>query len=102
MTKARLEEAWRDLNERGFCVSCGDLHCELQSVAVPLQRGGDSNEAYVFGCTVPTFELEAGQLLEEVGPRLTSLARSMEVALGAPQMLPVCHAEEKGDNSTWL
>ncbi|MGE4243774.1 IclR family transcriptional regulator [Ramlibacter sp.] len=81
----RLREAQRDLDERGFCVSYGDLHRDLQAVAVPLRSGHDTNETFVFGCTVPAFELGAGQLLDEVGPRLTSLARSMEAALGTAQ-----------------
>lgn len=80
----RLDEARQDLAERGFCVSHGDLQRQFESVAVPLRTADKPDEIYVFACTVPSFELRPGQLLDEVGPRLVTLARSIEAALGAP------------------
>lgn len=79
----RLAEAQHDLAERGFCVSHGDLHRQLETVAVPV-RSPAPDEIYVFACTVPSFELRPGQLLDEVGPRLLALARSIEAGLGRP------------------
>lgn len=87
---ARLQEARADLAERGFCVNHGDLHHQLEAVAVPLRspRAGDNaDEIYVFACNVPRFELRPGQLLDDIGPRLATLARSIEAALGAPSPL---------------
>lgn len=80
----RLQETRRDLAERGFCVSHGDLQRQLEAVAVPLRSAGSTDEIYVFACTVPSFELRPGQLMDDVGPRLVTLARSIEAALGAP------------------
>jgi DNA-binding IclR family transcriptional regulator len=77
----RLQEARRDLRQRGFCVSRGDLHRELQSVAVPL-RSATPDEIYVLTCTVPVFELAPEQLDGDIGPRLAGLARSTGAALG--------------------
>jgi len=77
----RLHEARRDLRQRGFCISRGDLHRELQSVAVPL-RSATEGEIYVFTCTVPVFELAADQIEGDIGPRLAALARSTAAALG--------------------
>ena len=82
----RMQETRRDLAERGFCLSHGDLQLQLEAVAVPLRTIGNAEEIYVFACTVPSFELQPGQLLDDVGPRLVTLARSIEAALGA---LPV-------------
>jgi DNA-binding IclR family transcriptional regulator len=79
----RLAEARRDLSERGFCLSHGDLHRQLETVAVPV-RSPAPDEVYVFACTVPSYELRPGQLLDEVGPRLVALARSIEAGLGSP------------------
>ncbi|MHA7598467.1 IclR family transcriptional regulator [Alicycliphilus sp. T452] len=81
----RLQEARKDLAERGFCVNYGDLQRQLEAVAVPLRAARGSDEIYVFACTVPSFELQPGQLMNEVGPRLVTLARSIEATLGAPQ-----------------
>ena len=77
----RLAQTRDDLQQRGFCVSRGDLHRELEAVAVPV-RATTPDEIYVLTCTVPVFELTPGQLDEDIGPRLVALARSTEAALG--------------------
>ena len=84
----RLQEARRDLAERGFCVNRGDLHRQLEAVAVPVRVASNPDELYVFACTVPSFELRPGQLLDDVGPRLATLAHSIEAALGATTTSP--------------
>ncbi|MDR3468588.1 MAG: IclR family transcriptional regulator C-terminal domain-containing protein [Xanthobacteraceae bacterium] len=80
----RLREAREDLDKRGFCVSYGELIEHFHGVAVPLKPVDGSGEIYVFNCAVPSFELQPDQLLNDVGPRLLTLARSIEAALGAP------------------
>ena len=80
----RMQETRDDLVKRGFCKSHGDLQRQLDAVAVPLRTAGSLDEIYVFACTVPSFELRPGQLQDDVGPRLVTLARSIEVAMGAP------------------
>ncbi|WP_427305998.1 IclR family transcriptional regulator [Cupriavidus sp. H39] len=77
----RMSDARRDLDERGFCISQGDLQRQLDTVAVPV-RANTPEEIYVFACTVPTFELQPGQLVDDVGPRLATMARSIEAAMG--------------------
>ncbi|MCL1961512.1 MAG: helix-turn-helix domain-containing protein [Desulfovibrionaceae bacterium] len=81
--QGRMIETRRDLAERGFCISRGDLHRQLEAVAAPLRTAANAEEVHVFTCTVPSFELKPGQLLDDVGPRLATLARSIEAALGA-------------------
>jgi DNA-binding IclR family transcriptional regulator len=81
--ESRMQETRRDLAEHGFCVSHGDLQRQLEAVAVPLRAADDSaDELFVFTCTVPSFELRPGQLMDDIGPRLVTLARSIEAALG--------------------
>lgn len=87
---ARMQETRRDLAERGFCVNYGDLNQQIESVAVALRSphpNDSADEIYVFACVVPRFELRPGQLLDDIGPRLATLARSIETALGAPSSL---------------
>jgi len=80
----RLQQTRRDLAERGFCMSRGDLDRQTEAVAVPLRAAGSPDEIYVFACAASSFELKPGQLVDDVGPRLAALARSIEAALGAP------------------
>lgn len=82
--RKRLDEARHDIAERGFCVNYGDLSEQIHSVAVPLRPLDGSDEIYVFACAVPRFELQPAQLLDDIGPRLLTLARSIEAALGLP------------------
>ncbi|MDR2154236.1 MAG: helix-turn-helix domain-containing protein [Burkholderiaceae bacterium] len=78
----RLAETRDDLQQHGFCVNRGDLHRELQAVAVPVRSSTPDDEIHVFTCTVAVFELTPGQLEDDIGPRLVALARNTEAALG--------------------
>lgn len=84
LLEERLLEARKDLDKRGFCVSYGELIEHFHGVAVPLKPVDAGGEIYVFNCAVPSFELQPDQLLNDVGPRLLTLARSIGAALGAP------------------
>lgn len=81
LLKERLLEARQSIAERGFCESHGDLQRQLEAVAVSL-RSAQSDEIYVFNCVVPAFNLAPNQLRDDIGPRLVTLARSIEAALG--------------------
>lgn len=67
--------------ERGFCASYGDLRREVHAVAVPMKPAPDG-EILVFNCGVPSYLLKDGQLESDVGPRLVSMVRSVEGAMG--------------------
>lgn len=78
----RLTDARHDLAEHGFCRSHGDLHRELESIAVAMSRPQDG-ELWVFAVTLPVYSPLCGKLETEVGPRLRTLVRSVESVLGA-------------------
>lgn len=78
----RLEDARKDLAEHGFCRSHGDLHRELESIAVAMSRPQDG-ELWVFAVTLPVYSPLCSRLEAEVGPRLRTLVRSVESAIGA-------------------
>ncbi|WP_206002673.1 IclR family transcriptional regulator [Paraburkholderia polaris] len=67
--------------ERGFCVSYGDLRQEVHAVAVPMKPSADG-EILVFNCGVPSYLLKENQLEGDIGPRLVSMVRSVEGAMG--------------------
>ena len=78
----RLDDARHDLAENGFCRSHGDLHRELESIAVAMSKPQDG-ELWVFAVTLPVYSPLCGKLETEVGPRLRTLVRSVESVLGA-------------------
>lgn len=79
--ESRLADAARDLEEHGFCRSHGDLHREIVTIAVPMKKPFDG-ETWVFAASVPIFS-EQGNLFEtDSGPRLITVVRSVEAALG--------------------
>ena len=62
-------------------MSYGDLRKEIHAVAVPMRAMGDG-EILVFNCGIPSFMLSEGQLIKDVGPRLVSMVRRHEAAIG--------------------
>jgi DNA-binding IclR family transcriptional regulator len=78
----RLDDARNDLAANGFCRSHGDLHRELESIAVAMSKPQDG-ELWVFAVTLPVYSPLCGKLETEVGPRLRTLVRSVESVLGA-------------------
>ena len=76
-----LADARDDLALRGFCRSHGDLHREIESIAVPMSQPQDG-ELWVFALSVPIYNPYAGKLESDLGPRLRTLVRSVESVLG--------------------
>jgi DNA-binding IclR family transcriptional regulator len=80
--EGRLADARQDLAQCGFCRSHGDLHREITSIAVPMQKPRDA-ETWIFAASVSVFSQQSKQLEEDIGPRLITLVRSVEAALGS-------------------
>ncbi len=78
----RLADARDDLARHGFCRSHGDLHSEIESIAVPMSQPQDG-ELWIFAVSVPVFSPLATKLETELGPRLRTLVRSIETVVGA-------------------
>ena len=77
----RLADARHDLEQNGFCRSHGDLHREIASIAVPMTAPRDG-EYWIFAISLPVFSPHSKALETDVGPRLITLVRSVEAALG--------------------
>ena len=78
----RLTDAREDFARHGFCRSHGDLHREIESIAVPMSQPQDG-ELWVFAASVPVFSPMYARLETDLGPRLRTLVRSVESVLGA-------------------
>ena len=85
LLRERLVDAERDLAEHGFCRSHGDLHREIQSIAVPLSQPIDG-EYWVFAASIPSYIPKSRELETDIGPRLITLERSVEGVLGASSL----------------
>ncbi|MFT0852014.1 IclR family transcriptional regulator [Achromobacter sp. F4_2707] len=79
--ESRLAETVHDLQEYGFCRSHGDLHREIVSIAVPMRKPIDG-ESWVFAASVPVFSEQGRSFETDLGPRLITVVRSVEAALG--------------------
>ena len=82
LLRERLADAQQDLATHGFCRSHGDLHSEIESIAVPMSQPQDG-ELWVFAVSVPVFSPIYTRLESDLGPRLRTLVRSVESVLGA-------------------
>ena len=78
---ARIADAQRDLLELGFCRNRGDWRPEHHSVGVPMAMPVNA-EILVFNCGIMAEQADDGVLEREIGPRLVTLVRSVERALG--------------------
>lgn len=65
-----------DYPTSGCCVSVGEVYGDVQAVAVPLGRS-DWGELAAINCSFQRRSLNLRWLVEEVAPRLQSLARSL-------------------------
>ena len=79
--KPQIDRGLEDVRSRGFCSSAGELRREVHAVGVPMRRTIDG-EIVSFNCGVPAFMLKKAQLEDDIGPRLVSMVRNIEVALG--------------------
>ncbi|SAL33217.1 IclR family transcriptional regulator [Caballeronia cordobensis] len=79
--RERVMASIESFHQRGFCASYGDLRREVHAVAVPMKPSADG-EILVFNCGVPSYLLKEGQLEGDIGPRLVSMVRALEGAMG--------------------
>lgn len=78
----RLAQAQQELRDYGCTVSHGDMQREIHSVAIPLASPID-DEYWVFSCSIAVFNISGNQLTDDIAPRLMSLVRRVEAALGS-------------------
>lgn len=77
-----IEQAQRDYEQRGFCMSLGEWRREVNAVAAPLPSA-DGGEILVFSCSGAPFQFGREKLEAEIGPRLITLVGNVRSALGA-------------------
>lgn len=75
--KLGIEQAMRDYQERGFCLSIGDWRSDVNAVGVPMLPIAGCR-LLTFNCAAPSFVLRRHMLEDDIGPRLVNLVRTIE------------------------
>ncbi|TWI47966.1 IclR family transcriptional regulator [Pseudomonas duriflava] len=73
-----LDRAFRDFADYGFCLSIGEWHRDVNSVAVPLLH--PQYGLLTFNCGGPSFQLSREQLMDDIGPRLINMVNNIGAA----------------------
>ena len=81
-----IERAGEMLARNGFTISAGEWQEDVHAVGVPLKLN-DGTGPYAFNCGAPAFRFTEERLTTDIGPRLVTMVRKIEAALGgaAPQ-----------------
>jgi DNA-binding IclR family transcriptional regulator len=81
-----LERAGETVAKHGFTISAGEWHDDIAAVGVALKLN-DGTGPYAFNCGAPAFRFTEDRLRSDIGPRLLTMVRTIEAALGgiAPQ-----------------
>ncbi len=81
-----LERSGETVAKYGFAISAGDWHDDIHAAGVAL-RLNDGTGPYAFNCGAPAFRFTEERLINDIGPRLLTMVRNIEAALGgiAPQ-----------------
>ena len=75
-----VRQAVQDLRTRGFCVSFGDWLPDVNAVAAPI-ASLDGERLYSLNIGGPSFLVPKELLLEELGPRLAEIARTLSAPI---------------------
>jgi DNA-binding IclR family transcriptional regulator len=78
--KRGVDQAVKDYEQRGFCLSIGDWDKDIASVAAPFTAPDGTRMA--FNCGGPAFVMSREMLEEDMGPRLVDLVQRLGAAVG--------------------
>lgn len=76
-----LERAGELVAKRGFAISAGEWQDDVSAAGVALKLN-DGTGPYAFNCGAPAFRFTEDRLLNDIGPRLVTMVRNIEAALG--------------------
>jgi DNA-binding IclR family transcriptional regulator len=90
-----LERSGEFVARHGFAISTGDWHDDIAAAGVALKLN-DGTGPYAFNCGAPAFRFTEDRLLGDIGPRLLTMVRNIEAALGG--MTPQPTQSKKQEN----
>lgn len=80
LNRKRLEAAFRDYEQYGFCLALGDWRRDVNAVSAPFDPR-DGTKPVVVGCSGAGFQLAPDLLKREIGPRLLALLGNLRSSL---------------------
>jgi len=81
MLKRQIDLAIREVGERGFCTSFGDWQSDIYAVGAPLWLP-DGAGLMALNCGGEHFLVTRERLMQDLGPRLVSVAAAIRTGLG--------------------
>ncbi len=76
-----IDRAGDDVSEYGYAISVGEWQDDVHAVGVALALN-DGTGPYAFNCGAPAFRFTEDRLRDDIGPRLVSMVRQIEAAVG--------------------
>ena len=86
-----IERAGETVAKYGFAISAGEWHDDIAAAGVALKLN-DGTGPYAFNCGAPAFRFTEDRLRNDIGPRLVTMVRNIEAALGG--IMPPSKKEE--------
>lgn len=75
-----LDRAMADIRKHGFTWSVGEWIEDVNGVAAPIVMP-DGSGVYAFNCGAPSYSLSRDRLVNDIGPRLLEMVRTVESIL---------------------
>ena len=82
-----IERAGETVAKYGFAISAGEWQDDVHAVGVALKLN-DGTGPYAFNCGAPAFRFTEDRLINDIGPRLVTMVRNIEAALGGAARNP--------------
>lgn len=83
--RAGIERAGESVRRHGFAMSAGEWQDDVHAVGAALKLN-DGTGPYAFNCGAPAFRFTEDKLRNDIGPRLVSMVRNIEAALGGTKV----------------
>lgn len=78
--KLSIEQAQKEYETNGFCLSIGEWKKDVNAVAVPIIPA-DGSDVLAFNCGGPAFSLRRHTLEDHVGPALVALVNNIQTVM---------------------
>jgi DNA-binding IclR family transcriptional regulator len=75
-----IERAGEMVAKYGFTISAGEWHSDIHAAGVALTLN-DGTGPYAFNCGAPAFKFSEDRLIQDIGPRLVAMVKSIEKAM---------------------
>jgi len=79
--QARVEASIAEVRDRGFCFVENEWRRDVRAVAVPLVSA-DGGTVMAMNCGGPAFAIDRDKLIQDAGPRLVHLCRTIAPMMG--------------------